>query len=237
MFDLPIDYDSLAEAGSIMGSGGMIVMDENTCMVDVARYFMKFLKDESCGKCFTCRKGTQRMYEILDDVSNGKGTLEQLDLLEELASVVKDTTMCGLGQSAPNPVLSTLRYFREEYERHLIQKRCDAFVCKELVGAPCQSACPVGTEAWRYVAHIARSEYEEAYRTIREANPFPSVYARVCNHPCEDKCRAGTSGGQAIAIPVLTRRISTLPNMGRNIRSSTHLGGGQVRSFALPAAQ
>jgi len=90
----------------------MIVMDEGTCMVDVARYFMGFLKDESCGKCFTCRKGTQRMYEILDDVSKGEGTLEQLDLLEELAQVVKDTTMCGLGQTAPNPVLSTLRYFR-----------------------------------------------------------------------------------------------------------------------------
>jgi NADH-quinone oxidoreductase subunit F len=208
MFDLPIDYDSLTEAGSIMGSGGMIVMDENTCMVDVARYFMKFLKDESCGKCFTCRKGTQRMYEILDDVSRGKGTLDQLDLLEELALVVKDTTMCGLGQTAPNPVLSTLRYFREEYERHLIEKRCDAFVCKELVGAPCQAACPVGTEAWRYVAHIARGEYQEAYRTIREANPFPSVCARVCNHPCEDRCRAGTSGGQAIAIRALKRFVT-----------------------------
>ena len=208
MFDLPIDYDSLTEAGSIMGSGGMIVMDENTCMVDVAKYFMKFLKDESCGKCFTCRKGTQRMYEILDDVSSGKGTLEQLDLLEELASVVKDTTMCGLGQSAPNPVLSTLRYFREEYERHIIHKRCDAFVCKELVGAPCRSACPVGTEAWRYVAHIARGEYQEAYRTIREANPFPSVCARVCNHPCEDKCRAQTSGGEAIAIRALKRFVT-----------------------------
>jgi NADH-quinone oxidoreductase subunit F len=208
MFDLPIDYDSLTEAGSIMGSGGMIVMDENTCMVDVAKYFMKFLKDESCGKCFTCRKGTQRMYEILDDISSGKGTLEQLDLLEELALVVKDTTMCGLGQTASNPVLSTLRYFREEYERHLIQKRCDALVCKELVGAPCQSACPVGTEAWRYVAHIARGEYQEAYRTIREANPFPSVCARVCNHPCEDRCRAGTSGGQAIAIRALKRFVT-----------------------------
>jgi NADH-quinone oxidoreductase subunit F len=114
MFDLPIDYDSLAEAGSIMGSGGMIVMDENTCMVDVAKYFMNFLKEESCGKCFTCRKGTQRMYEILDDISNGKGTLAHLDLLEELAQVVKDTTMCGLGQSASNPVLSTIRYFREK---------------------------------------------------------------------------------------------------------------------------
>ncbi|MBW2263228.1 MAG: FAD-dependent oxidoreductase [Deltaproteobacteria bacterium] len=207
-FDLPIDYDSLARAGSIMGSGGMIVMDENTCMVDVAKYFMSFLKDESCGKCFTCRKGTQRMYELLEDITEGRGTPEHLDLLEELAHVVKDTTMCGLGQSAPNPVLSTLRYFRHEYEAHIHDKRCDAFVCKELVGAPCQSACPLGTEAWRYVAHIQRGEYEEAYRVIREPNPFPSVCARVCNHPCEDRCRAGTSGGQPVSIRALKRFVT-----------------------------
>ncbi|MBC8490010.1 MAG: FAD-dependent oxidoreductase [Bacteroidetes bacterium] len=207
-FDIKIDYDSLAKAGSIMGSGGMIVMDENTCMIDIAKYFMNFLKAESCGKCYTCRKGTQRMYEILDDISKGKGTLEHLNLLEELALVVKDSTMCGLGQTASNPVLSTLHYFREEYERHIIQKRCDAYVCKELVGAPCQSACPVGTEAWRYVAHIARNEYELAYNAIREANPFPSVCARVCDHKCEEHCRAGTSGGEAIAIRSLKRFIT-----------------------------
>ncbi|MCK4872977.1 MAG: 4Fe-4S binding protein [Phycisphaerales bacterium] len=132
-FDLPVDYDSLAKAGSIMGSGGMIVMDDNTCMVDVAKYFMNFLMDESCGKCFTCRKGTQRMYEILEDISNGKATLQDLDLLEELAHVVKDTTMCGLGQTASNPVLSTLRYFRDEYIEHIENQRCPAGVCKELV--------------------------------------------------------------------------------------------------------
>jgi NADH-quinone oxidoreductase subunit F len=208
MFDLPIDYDSLVKAGSIMGSGGMIVMDEDTCMVDVAKYFMGFLKDESCGKCFTCRKGTQRMYEILDDISKGRANMEDLDVLEELAHVVKDTTMCGLGQSAPNPVLSTLRYFRGEYERHIKDRRCDAFVCKELVGAPCQSACPLGTEAWRYVAHIGRGEYAEAYKAIREPNPFPSVCARVCHHPCEEKCRAGATGGSPVAIRALKRFIT-----------------------------
>jgi NADH-quinone oxidoreductase subunit F len=207
-FDLPIDYDSLVKAGSIMGSGGMIVMDEETCMVDVARYFMHFLKDESCGKCFTCRKGTQRMYEILDDITRGQATMEDLDLLEELAHVVMDTTMCGLGQSAPNPVLSTLRYFREEYERHIKDKQCDAFVCKQLVGAPCQAACPLGTEAWRYVALIGRGEYEEAYRVIREPNPFPSICARVCHHPCEAKCRAGATGGDPVAIRALKRFIT-----------------------------
>jgi NADH-quinone oxidoreductase subunit F len=208
MFDLPIDYDSLTKAGSIMGSGGMIVMDENTCMVDVAKYFMKFLKDESCGKCYTCRKGTQRMYEILDDITKGQATLEHLDLLEELAEVVKDTTMCGLGQTASNPVLSTLKYFRDEYERHILQKRCDAFVCKELVGAPCATACPVGTEAWRYVAHIARGEMESAYKSIREPNPFPSVCARVCHHPCELRCTAGTTGNKPIAIRALKRFVT-----------------------------
>jgi NADH-quinone oxidoreductase subunit F len=207
-FDLPIDFDSLTEAGSIMGSGGMIVMDEATCMVDVAKYFMNFLKDESCGKCFTCRKGTQRMWEILDDISRGKATLRELDLLQELAEVVRDTTMCGLGQTAANPVLSTLRYFRPEYERHIIDKRCDAFVCGDLVGAPCQSACPLGTEAWRYVAHIARGEYDQAYHAIREANPFPSVCARVCNHPCEEHCKAGATGGDPVAIRALKRFIT-----------------------------
>jgi len=207
-FDLCIDYDSLSEAGSIMGSGGMIVMDENTCMVDVARYFMNFLKDESCGKCFTCRKGTQRMYEILDDISKGKGTPGHLDLLDELAYTVKDTTLCGLGQTASNPVLSTLRYFRREYERHVVDKKCDALVCKELVGAPCQAACPLDTEPWRYIALIEKGQYEEAYRVIRAANPFPSVCARVCDRKCEHKCSLGAGGGEAIAVRALKRFIT-----------------------------
>ena len=213
-FDLPVDYDSLAEAGSIMGSGGMIVMDDHTCMVDVAKYFMNFLKDESCGKCFPCRKGTQRMYEILDGISRGEGTLDDLDLLEELALAVKDSTMCGLGQTASNPVLSTLKYFREEYKRHIVDKRCDALVCKELTGAPCQASCPLGTEVWRYVAHIGKGEFEKAYLAIREPNPFPSVCARVCNHPCESRCRAGESEGDPVAIRALKRFITDLVDPG-----------------------
>lgn len=208
MFDLPIDYDSLTQAGSIMGSGGMIVMDEHTCMVDIAKYYMKFLKDESCGKCYTCRKGTQRMYEILEDITEGRGTLEHLDLLEELAHVVADTTMCGLGQTAPNPVLSTLRYFRHEYIEHIIDKRCRAGVCKELIGAPCQAACPIDTEAWRYVAHISRGEYEEAYKAIRQQNPFPSVCSRVCDHKCESRCRLSQSGDDPVAIRALKRFVT-----------------------------
>jgi NADH-quinone oxidoreductase subunit F len=232
-FNLPIDYESLAEAGSIMGSGGMIVMDDDTCMVDVAKYFMKFLMQESCGKCFTCRKGTQRMYEILDDITSGKGTADHLELLEELSHVVRDTTMCGLGQSAPNPVLSTLRYFRQEYEEHIRDKRCRAFVCTSLVGAPCQTACPLGTEAWRYIAHIARGEYEDAYGVIREANPFPSVCARVCTHPCEDRCRCGTSGQEPIAIRELKRFVTDRidPSVYRPQR--TRLGRGESARVAI----
>ncbi len=207
-FNLNIDYDTLAKAGSIMGSGGMIVMDESTCMVDVAKYFTNFLKGESCGKCLTCRKGIQRMHEILEDVTTGKASMEDLDLLEELALVVKDTTMCGLGQTSANPILSTLRHFRQEYERHILNKRCDAFVCKDLVGAPCQSACPVGTQVWRYVALLGRGEYEDAYRVIREANPLPSVCGRVCHHPCEDRCRAGQAGQEAVAVRALKRFVT-----------------------------
>jgi NADH-quinone oxidoreductase subunit F len=230
MFDLPVDYDSLTRAGSIMGSGGMIVMDDNTCMVDVAKYFMNFLKDESCGKCFTCRKGTQRMYEILEDVSKGKATLEHLDLLKELAEVVKDTTMCGLGQTASNPVLSTLRYFRREYERHVVDKKCDAFVCKDLVGAPCQAACPLGTEVWRYVALIEKGRYTEAYKVIRQANPFPSVCARVCDRKCETRCNHAVSGGEAIAVRSLKRFVTDRvdPAVYKPLRTHTNIGGSRV---------
>ena len=133
LLDLPIDYESLVEAGSIMGSGGMIVMDEATCMVDVAKYFLNFLRDESCGKCLSCREGTQRMWEIVNNISEGKGKEGDIELLEELAKAVKLASMCGLGQTASNPVLSTLRYFREEYEAHIRDKRCPAGVCKELI--------------------------------------------------------------------------------------------------------
>jgi NADH-quinone oxidoreductase subunit F len=133
LIDLPIDYEALTEAGSMMGSGGMVVMDEDTCMVDVARYFMEFLEEESCGKCFPCRKGTQRMREILARICQGKASECDLEMLEELGWVVRETSLCGLGQTAPNPVLTTLRYFRDEYLAHVREKRCPAKVCKELI--------------------------------------------------------------------------------------------------------
>jgi len=128
-----VDFDVLAEAGSMIGSGGMVVMDESSCMVDVAKYFLTFLQDESCGACVPCRLGIDRMLEIITDITEGRGTLEQLDLLEDLADTVTQTSLCGLGKTAANPVLSTLRYFREEYEAHIIDKKCPAGVCKALI--------------------------------------------------------------------------------------------------------
>ncbi len=132
-FDVPIDYDNLIAIGSMMGSGGLIVMDEDNCMVDIAKFFLEFTVDESCGKCTPCRVGTKRMYEILDKITKGQGTLEDIDKLEELCYYIKDNALCGLGQTAPNPVLSTLRYFRDEYIAHVVDKKCPAGVCKNLL--------------------------------------------------------------------------------------------------------
>jgi len=128
--DHPIDYESLGALGSIMGSGGMIIMDETSCMVDVAKYFLDFTKDESCGKCVPCRVGTVQLYSILDRITKGEGTMEDLDELDDLCDLVKNTSLCGLGQAAPNPVLSTIQYFRDEYVAHIVEKRCPAGVCK-----------------------------------------------------------------------------------------------------------
>lgn len=130
--DIPVDYDSLAEAGTIMGSGGLVVMDEDTCMVDVARYFVDFAHKESCGECAPCRLGTRQMLEILEDIVAGKGTMEDLDLLEDLGKGIMKGSLCGLGQTAPNPVLTTIRYFRDEYIEHIQNKRCPARVCRDL---------------------------------------------------------------------------------------------------------
>lgn len=132
-FDIPIDYDNLIGIGSMMGSGGLIVMDEDNCMVDIAKFFLEFTVDESCGKCTPCRIGTKRLYEMLDKITKGQGTLEDLDKMEELCYYIKANSLCGLGQTAPNPVLSTLRYFRDEYVAHVVDKKCPAGVCKDLL--------------------------------------------------------------------------------------------------------
>ncbi|MCG3136558.1 MAG: Ferredoxin--NADP reductase [Phycisphaerae bacterium] len=200
----PVDYESLNELGAIMGSGGMIVMDEDTCMVDVARFFLDFVQDESCGKCPPCRVGTKRMLEIVTRICDGHGQEGDIEKLIELGNMIKDTSLCGLGQTAPNPVLSTIRYFRDEYEAHIRDKHCPADVCPALTRAPCQSACPAGVDIPGFVSLIGEKRYAEALALHREKNPFASVCARVCFHTCEDKCRRGTLD-EAVAIRNLKR--------------------------------
>jgi len=133
LLDLPVDYEELTKVGSMMGSGGMVVTDEDNCMVDMAKYFLSFTQIESCGKCIPCREGTKRMLDILEKITNGEGTEEDLVLLEELSKMVAESSLCALGGSAPNPVLTTLKYFREEYEAHVKEKKCPAHVCRKLI--------------------------------------------------------------------------------------------------------
>ena len=183
LIDTPIDYDSLISIGSMMGSGGLIVMDEDTCMVDIAKFFLEFTVDESCGKCAPCRIGTKRLLEILDKITSGKGTLEDIDKLEQLCYSIKNSALCGLGQTAPNPILSTLRYFRDEYVAHVVDKKCPAGVCKALLSyviepekckgcSLCAKKCPVGA-----IEGVVKSPF-----TI---DPTKCIKCGVCQESCK----------------------------------------------------
>ena len=185
LIDTPLDYESMAAIGSIVGSGGLIVMDETDCMVDIAKFFLEFTVEESCGKCAPCRIGTKRLYEILDKITKGNGTLEDLDKLEELCYHIKANSLCGLGQTAPNPVLSTLRYFRDEYIAHVVEKRCPAGVCKHLLRytidpdkcrgcTACARACPAGAITGK----------------VKEAHVIDPEKCLKCG-ACMEKCKFG----------------------------------------------
>ena len=184
-FDVPIDYDNLIAIGSMMGSGGLIVMDEDNCMVDIAKFFLEFTVDESCGKCTLCRIGTKRLYEMLDKITKGQATLEDLDKLEELCYYIKENSLCGLGQTAPNPVLSTLRYFKDEYIAHVVDKRCPAGVCKDLLSFSidpakckgctlCARQCPAGAISG----------------TVKEPHVIDTNKCVKCG-ACMEKCKFG----------------------------------------------
>ncbi len=189
-YDIPIDYDNLISIGSMMGSGGLIVMDEDNCMVDIAKFFLEFTVDESCGKCTPCRIGTKRLYEILEKITNGQGTLEDLDKLEELCYYIKDNSLCGLGQTAPNPVLSTLKYFRHEYVAHVVDKKCPSGVCKALLSyvidadkckgcTLCARVCPNGAIEGK----------------VKEAHIIHQNKCIKCG-ACMEKCRFGAISKQ-----------------------------------------
>ncbi len=203
--DLPIDYESVKQVGAIMGSGGLIVMDDKTCIVEIARFFLDFVQKESCGKCTPCRIGTRRMLEMLERIVKGEeDDPAVLDELMKLALTVKETALCGLGQTAPNPVISTLTHFRDEYLAHIEDKHCVACTCEALVKAPCRHTCPLHMDAYAYIALIAAGKFREAGILVREENPFPGVLGRVCNHPCESKCKRSEID-EAISVCALKR--------------------------------
>ena len=200
----PIEYESLKELGAIMGSGGMIVLDEDTCMVNIAKFFLEFTVEESCGQCVPCRVGLRQMLNILERITSGEGKMEDLDTLQTLGELIIKTSLCGLGQTAPNPVLSTLKYFRDEYIAHIVDKRCPAGVCAALFYAPCQNACPAGVDPARYVTLVGEGKVPEAYYVHMENNPFPASCARVCPAFCEKKCNR-EKFDEAIAIREIKR--------------------------------
>ena len=189
MFDTPVDYESLTQIGSIMGSGGMVAMDEDNCMVDVARYFIEFTHSESCGKCVPCRVGLDKAFHILDDITHGNGTQHQLGVLNELGRMIRETALCGLGQSAPNPVLTTMRHFREEYDDHILAHRCRAGVCQDLALSPCENSCPLRMNIPRFLSLYQEGRLEDAFESVILDNPLPASTGRVCQHPCDSRCR------------------------------------------------
>ncbi len=184
-FDIPIDYDNLISIGSMMGSGGLIVMDEDNCMVDIAKFFLEFTVDESCGKCTPCRIGTKRLYEILEKITKGNGTLEDLDKLEELCYYIKENSLCGLGQTAPNPVLSTLNYFKDEYISHVVDKKCPAGVCKSLLS---YNIDPAKCKGCTLCARVCPNGAIEGI--VREAHLIIQDKCIKCG-ACMEKCKFG----------------------------------------------
>jgi NADH-quinone oxidoreductase subunit F len=205
--NLAIDYDTIQRIGAIMGSGGMVVMDENNCMVEIARFFLSFTQSESCGKCAPCRLGTTQLLETLTRITRGEGRMADIDTIRELGETMAEASLCGLGQASPKPALSTLKYFLREFEDHIQEHRCAGAVCDSMVISACQHACPAGIDVPNYVAAVAEGDYARSVEIIRERNPFPAVCGRICIHPCEYKCRRGELD-EPVAIRALKRVAS-----------------------------
>ena len=209
LFDTPVDYESLGKLGSIMGSGGMVVMDDDNCMVDVARYFIEFTRSEFCGKCTPCRVGLDKALRTLTRITKGEGREEDLAELNELGRMIRDTSLCGLGQSAPNSILTTLRHFHHEFEDHIRAKRCRAGVCQDLALSPCENSCPLHMNIPRFLQLYKEGRLEDAFESVIMDNPLPASTGRVCQHPCDDRCRRQTRrrSGQHARSPSRDRRF------------------------------
>ena len=199
-----VDFDSLKDLGAVMGSGGMIVVDGDTCMVELAKFFLTFATAESCGKCVPCRVGGKRMLEVLTRITEGDGRLEDLDTIREIAAGMENGSLCALGQLTPGPVMSALRYFEDEFRAHIVDKRCPAGACQALVRARCTNACPAEVDVPSYVALVAQGRYAEGLEIHRRQNPFPLACGRVCPAFCEAQCRRGDID-EPIAIRAIKR--------------------------------
>ena len=189
LFKTKITYEELDAIGAIMGSGGMVAMDQDNCMVDVARYFVGFTAGESCGKCTPCREGLSQMLRILETVSRGEAKESDLEILEELAMTAKDAALCNLGQTASNPVLTTLKYFREEYERHIRDRRCEGGICESLYLALCENSCPMHMNIPGYLQLLKENRIEEAFELTLRENPLPGSVGRICHFHCRMRCK------------------------------------------------
>jgi NADH-quinone oxidoreductase subunit F len=189
MLDTPVDYETLGRLGAIMGSGGMVVMDDDNCMVDVARYFIAFTRSESCGKCTPCRVGLDKALRTLTRITRGEGREEDLAELDELGRMIQATSLCGLGQSAPNSMLTALRHFRNEFEDHIRAHRCNAGICQELALSPCENTCPLHMNIPRFLELYREGRLVEAFDSVIMDNPLPASTGRVCQHPCDRSCR------------------------------------------------
>ncbi|HHX41139.1 MAG TPA: NADH-quinone oxidoreductase subunit NuoF, partial [Armatimonadetes bacterium] len=202
LLNTPIDYDSLTAAGATMGSGGMIVVDEDTCMVELAKFFLTFAAAESCGQCTPCRVGGKQLLDVLTRITEGQGTEADLDRIEELAHVIAESSLCALGKLTPSPVRSTLIHFRDEYLAHIRERRCPAGKCTALVHSRCVNSCPAGVDVPAYLTLVSEGKYAEALAVHRERNPFAAICGRVCPAFCEQKCRRGE-----IDAPVAVRQV------------------------------
>ncbi len=215
LFETTVDYESLAKLGAIMGSGGMVVMDQDNCMVDVAKYFLEFTNSESCGKCVPCREGLSQELNLLKRITNGEGKDSDLEALSQIGLSVMDTALCGLGQTAPNPIMTTLKYFKNEYEEHIHKHHCQGGTCEALFDALCSNSCPMHMNIPAYLALLKEGRLEEAFESTFRDNPLPGTIGRICHFHCQMRCRRETIDDSVQQGEIHRYLADTMYKMGR----------------------